>query len=79
MNKYDPLNEYLCSKVTLTLTYADIEYIIGSKLPESAFKDRTWWGNTTNATRVQAHSWLKAGWKVEKVNLGENITFIRSS
>ncbi|WP_426332678.1 DUF7662 domain-containing protein [Paenibacillus silvae] len=79
MKKYDPLNEYLRSKVTLTLTYTDIENIIGSKLPDNAYKDRTWWGNTSNVTRVQAQSWLKAGWKVEKVQLGEHITFIRSN
>ncbi|OMF30946.1 hypothetical protein [Paenibacillus sp. FSL H8-0259] len=79
MSKYSALEEYFKKQVEIELTLAEIEKILGSKLPESAFKDRTWWGNTSHPTRTQAHSWINAGWKVKSVVLGKSVTFVRDS
>ncbi|SPY16110.1 Uncharacterised protein [Paenibacillus polymyxa] len=75
MGKYDGLEKYL-ENVQIKLSYAEIENIIGSEFPPSASTDRTWWRNTMNPTRKQAHAWLNAGWKVLKVDLGNNVTFV---
>jgi len=77
MSKYSGLEEYLKHKVEIILTYAEIEKIIGDKLPPSAYTDRTWWGNTTNPSRTHAQSWLNSGWKIKSVELGNKITLIR--
>ncbi|WP_446686994.1 DUF7662 domain-containing protein [Phytohabitans kaempferiae] len=51
-----------------------------SPLPPSAHYLRTWWGNTVNETRVQAHAWLTASWRVESVDLARKlVTFTRSA
>lgn len=72
MAKYDPLREYLLKSKgnELTLTFKQIESIIGSSLSgpkRSAYSYRPWWGN--DKTHVQARAWLDAGWKVDDVNL----------
>lgn len=79
MSKYESLEEFLKYKVQITLTYAEIEEIIGSELPPSASTDRTWWANTEHISRVQAHAWLNAGWKIHHVDLGKSVIFIRSA
>lgn len=79
MGKYNLLEDYFKSKVTLELTYEEIENIMKSELPASAYTDRTWWGNTQHPSRSQAHSWLNGGWKVHQVQLGKSITFIRNN
>jgi len=42
----------------VSLTFDDVDALVGG-LPPSA-RGRTWWGNTTNTTRVQAYAWLRA-------------------
>lgn len=77
MSKYDPLAQYLRRLTTssVTLTFREVDAIVGG-LPASARTDRTWWGNTTNRTRTQAHAWMGAGWLVDTVNFTANqVTF----
>jgi hypothetical protein len=78
MNKYQPLNKFLCNykENYIKLTFTSIEDIISSKLPVSASKYRAWWAN---GGHVQANSWLEANWKVNNVLLGEYVEFIRVS
>jgi hypothetical protein len=75
--KYESLGRYLaaleCSRVTLT--YREIEEIIGSKLPPSASQYDAWWAN--DKTHTQAKSWLSNGWKKEQVDLGKKVVFVR--
>ena len=76
MAKYQPLNEYLraCSAAMLTLSFAEIERIIGAELPPSARKYRAWWAN--DRTHVHALSWLGAGRRVDTVNFQtQQVTF----
>jgi hypothetical protein len=40
-------------------------------LPAPARKRPDWWENETDGRHFQAHSWMNAGWKVEKVDLSK--------
>jgi hypothetical protein len=80
MAKYDPLTTFLRrqEQSTVRMSFRRLEEIIAAPLPASARYDRTWWGNTVNKTRVQAHAWLHASWKVDSVDLPrELVTFGR--
>jgi hypothetical protein len=75
-----PLSAFLKRQArdTIRMSFQRLEEIIAAPLSASARSDRTWWGNTVNRTRVQAHAWLNAGWKVEVVDLArESVTFTR--
>jgi hypothetical protein len=52
-----------------TLSFQEIEAIIGAELPASAHQHRAWWANDAKG-HVQAKAWLNAGWKAS-VNLSE--------
>lgn len=82
MAKYEPITEFLdrqpTDKNSIGMSLTRFEEILGSRLPSSARTDRTWWGNTTNRTRVQAHAWLAASWAVDHIDLAnELVTFVR--
>jgi hypothetical protein len=80
MAKYDPLTAVLQrqERDTIRMSFQRLEEIIAASLPPTARSDRTWWNNTFNRTRVQAHAWLNAGWKVDVVDLTrETVTFMR--
>lgn len=80
MGKYQGLADWLSGqpRARITCTFAELDAVVVG-LPPSARTDRTWWGNTTNRTRVQAHAWLGAGWRVEAVDLiEERLTFVRA-
>jgi len=73
MSKYDPFYYFLAripSNVKVkTLTFREIEKILGFKLPNSAYDHRQWWANPSSADdHPHAQSWLAAGWEVETVN-----------
>ena len=69
MAKYEPLGKYLSGEPadSCTLTFAEVEAIIGGRLPASARAHQGWWGN--DRTHVQARSWMHAGWKVTQHHL----------
>jgi hypothetical protein len=77
MSKYFSLMQYLqkSGKSSEFLTFAEIEKILGDSLPPAASIHRAWWGNHIN--NHQAKSWMKAGWRVDTVMLGQNVTFKR--
>jgi hypothetical protein len=72
--KYTPLEHYLrdlpASQREVTMSFNQIERIMNDKLPLSATKHRAWWSNGIDS-RVEAHAWLNAGWKVDTVNFNE--------
>ncbi len=72
MGKYDPLKKYLMDlseyQSDITLTFEQINKIIASEIPKSAYKYRAWWSNEKNGVHVSAHAWMDAGWKVDTVN-----------
>lgn len=80
MSQYAPLEQRLvnASAASVTLTFSEIERVLGRKLPKSAYNERIkrqWWANTDSHS--QARAWLKAGRKA-KLNAGANeVTFVR--
>lgn len=76
-NKYQPLLEYLQKNNSpqITLTFTEIEQLIANKLPESARKQRRWWGNRSKGAS-QAIAWMNAGYLVGEIDLEEEyVTF----
>lgn len=62
MSKYDPLADWLNKQnmSVITLTFTEIEEILGFPLCKSAHTYSVWWGET----HVQAVAWKSAGYKV---------------
>jgi hypothetical protein len=59
----------------MALNFEDLAKIVGGKLPDTAFSDRTWWANTRSSP--QGKSWMKTGWKIEDVFLNARIVTFR--
>jgi|GEM_PF-122307 len=77
MSKYYGIEEHLrkTQKQIETLSYDEIERILGFSLPASAHKHRAWWSNDRSGGHPHANAWLNAGWEVSSVTLGKTITF----
>lgn len=69
MSKYLPLGDFLRKqKMTLVpMTFAEIERIIGSKLPKSQ-RYPAWWSNNP-WNNVMTQVWLDAGFETEQVDV----------
>ena len=81
MSKYAALETYLLEsgQEVVSMTFGDIEKIIGADLPPSAFKHRPWWSNNPSNS-VITNSWLKAGYKTENVDMaGEKLVFVKTA
>lgn len=68
-DKFSKLKEYLenCGKTELTLTFADIEDIIGYSLCKSAYNYSAYW--TPSPTHTMPNTIQAAGYKVTSVDL----------
>lgn len=80
-SRYTPLAEYLyqqpASRDRITITFSEIERIIGGDLPASAREYRAWWSNDTSR-QAQAAQWLSAGWRTDEVDQTRGfVTFSR--
>ncbi len=79
--KYEPFKAYLLRQTAsqVPLTFAEIERIIGQRLPSSARKFPAWWSNNPS-NNVMTTAWLDAGYESEKVDIGaERLVFRRAS
>jgi len=79
MNKYESLYDYLMlAKINrISLSFQEIENIIDSKLPPTAYKNSAWWSND-DKTHTQSSSWSDAGYSSSKVNLKtKTIIFVK--
>jgi len=76
VGKYYLLEKYLDrqSAPEITLTFPEIERIIGEPIPASAYKYPAWWAN---GGHIQADAWLNAGWKVGELKLGKSVVFVK--
>lgn len=78
--KYRALAEYLLSHGgrKVTLTYREIEGILGFSLPATAenFKN-SFWANTE--THSYASSWMKIGYKARVGAEGNTVTFVKNT
>jgi len=62
----------------LTLTFAELERVLGGPLPDSAYTFRQWWTNQSNNDyRPQAKSWLSADFEIGAVKLDRSLGWIR--
>ena len=79
MSKYDTLGNYLRKRDLdeIPMTFAEIEQVIGAKLPRSAYVHRPWWSNSaTNSVLTKV--WLDAGYRSVRVDMaGRRLTFER--
>ena len=69
--KYDALGQFLkahAAQGEVRLTFGEIEKIIGSKLPASAYDHRPWWSNNPS-NNVMTEVWLAAGFATEQVDM----------
>ncbi len=77
--KYRGLAEYLLSsnKIRVTLSYSQIEEILGFVLPDTARKfKQSYWANTQ--THSYASSWMAVGYKA-RVNVeNDTVTFVKN-
>lgn len=80
MAKYDALRAYLTTlnDVQWCPRLDEIEAIIGSRLPGSAARHRTWWANS-GGNLVHQNAWLDAGWRVDSVDLARHRVVFRRS
>lgn len=73
VSKYDELSRHLNFRSAFTrtvkLSFARIDGLIGSNLPMKAFREESWWNNSSRS--AQARGWLDAGWEVQEANLKE--------
>ncbi len=72
-SKYAPLEKYLrdlpAAQEEVKLSFTQIEGILKSKLPASAYEDERWWEHATEGNHVNARAWTSAGWKVVRVEV----------
>ncbi len=71
--KYTALEHYLHDLPTtqkeVTLSFEQIEGILNSKLPSSAYEDQRWWEHATEGNHVSARAWANAGWRIASLDV----------
>jgi len=69
MNKYDRLGAFLRKQAreSVPMTFAEIEQVVGVKLPKSQMY-QAWWSNSTS-NNVMTQVWLDAGYRTEQVDV----------
>jgi hypothetical protein len=78
---YQPLLQHLARSASpeLSMSYAEIEAVLGRRLPPSARNEavkRQWWANTE--THSQAKAWLANGRKAKLDVRNDVVTFYRN-
>ncbi|MDD5022471.1 MAG: hypothetical protein PHR82_10155, partial [Endomicrobiaceae bacterium] len=70
LGKYEPLYRYLClqSSDTVTLSFSELEKILGFALPKSAGTYTMWW--SPGGSHTQCKSWVQAGYKAVNIQQG---------
>jgi hypothetical protein len=70
MGKYEPLTEHLrrLDRDRIEMTFAQIQDVIGTKLPSSAKLYRAWWSNNPSNS-VMTTAWRDAGFRSEQVDM----------
>ena len=78
MGKYSPLRDFLASQDRdyVPMTFAEIEEVLGIKLPASK-QYPAWWSNNPS-NNPMTREWLDAGYETESVNTsGGKLVFRR--
>ncbi len=62
----------------MTLTFTQIEQLLGVRLPPTARTASVFWANSPR--RASGHAWLAAGWRVAALDRrGEHLTVAREA
>lgn len=78
MGKYTPLRDFLIEQdqALVPMTFAQIERLLGQRLPASK-ASRAWWSNNPD-NNVMTREWLAAGYVAEAVDIKrEKLVFRR--
>ena len=78
MPKYTPLSRFLAAQdaAEVPMTFAEIETVIGARLPNSK-QHPAWWSNNAS-NNVMTRAWLAAGFRSAGVDVGgERLVFRR--
>src|SRR3954470_9204032 len=70
MGKYTRLGEFLRAQRSkeVPMTFAEIERVIGAKLPPNSPQYPAWWSNNP-LNNVMTKEWLRAGFRTEQVDV----------
>lgn len=70
MGKYEPLTVFLQKQHggEVRMSFAEIERVVGFKLPPVAQRHRAWWSNSPT-NNVMTRAWLDAGFRSEQVDM----------
>jgi hypothetical protein len=70
VSKYAPLGEYLArqNRDSVSLSFGEVEKILGFKLPHSAYQQRAWWSNNGN-NNVMTRIWREAEFRSRDVDM----------
>jgi hypothetical protein len=70
MGKYEPLTKFLQKQTggEVRMSFAQIERVVGFKLPPVAQRHRAWWSNSAS-NNVMTKAWLNAGFRSEQVDM----------
>jgi hypothetical protein len=82
MSNYDALFSYLSKQTAseLTLTFEEIESILGFRLPPSSYNYQAWWSNSKINDHPHSHAWQAAGYKTAGYSSSiwkHQITFVK--
>lgn len=76
--KYIPLSDYFSSASSqkITLSFNEIEQIMGQQLPNAAYLNKSWWKKTKPPAK-HFHAWMDAGYYVSDVMTNRFVVFER--
>lgn len=81
MSKYAPLADYLrnLDRSEVTLSFDEIERLLGFRLPPTAGRFRPYWSNSGVKDGHPGRLWREAGWRQIRLDLtGRHVSFRRS-
>ncbi|WP_084534249.1 HNH endonuclease [Paraburkholderia dilworthii] len=81
MTKYQPLAEHLAAQSVseLTLSFADVEKIIGETLPPTADRFKPFWANSRTKDGHPGRCWLEQGWRQVGLDQANRLVTFRRS
>lgn len=82
MSSYAPLASHLAARrgSDWTVSFDDIERILGRPLPPSAYRHSAWWANQEGPGHSQTRGWREAGWRTTALDLARRkVTFERAA
>ncbi len=71
MRSYGPLEGHLRRQLkdTCSITFSELEKLLGFALPMTAMIHRSWWSNEMDPKHTQNEAWRNAGWEVCDVDV----------